>query len=89
MLNGGRSWDEVVAVIKRKTSTAPIPADEPQPDFVQVLTVTVDPLELTLTCPATKDPLDTTALLAVLYGFLSVIVFTAPVTAFAAVAGQS
>ena len=34
LLNGGRSWDEVVAVIKRKTSTAPIPADEPQPDLL-------------------------------------------------------
>ena len=41
-------------------------SEEPHPDLVQVLTVTVEPDELTLTCPATKLPLEATALFAVL-----------------------
>ena len=35
LVNGGRSWDEVMQIIKRNNSfTAPIAADEPEPDLL-------------------------------------------------------
>ena len=49
-----------------------------------VFTVTVVPDELKLTYPTSKLPLDLTAFFVTSKGFLSVIVLTAPVTAFAA-----